>query len=169
MEKALAEKGTIVLSVALHADLSQVQGDPNLLQRALLNLVMNAAKLPTARVCPLRDFQHERADAGISIADSGPGMDDATMEKAFEAFFHHKETGNRTGIVHRANIVESHNGSITLERCAAGARRSPCCFPQPGPEYEAEILIVEDEEKMRRVLEIMLSQDGYASILLKTA
>jgi len=129
-EKALAEKGTIVLSIALHADLPQIQGDPNLLQRALLNLVMNAgeAAQPEGTV-HIETFSAEGADVGVSIADSGPGMDDAAMEKAFEPFFTTKKQGTGLGLSIVRNIVESHNGSITLERREEGGTKVTMLFP----------------------------------------
>jgi signal transduction histidine kinase len=53
----------------------------------------------------------------VTVHDSGPGMDAATLERAFDPFFSHRQAGRRRGFglprAHR--IVESHGGRIWLE------------------------------------------------------
>jgi signal transduction histidine kinase len=51
----------------------------------------------------------------VSIADQGSGMDQATRERIFEPFFSTKKRGTGLGLAIVKQIIEQHDGEISVE------------------------------------------------------
>jgi signal transduction histidine kinase len=120
--------------------------DGRLLQRVILNLVLNAgeaiAEKPEARSPKpgggsrnqegLITISCEQNDAqtAIIVEDDGPGIPEEVLERIFNPFFTTKHSGTGLGlaIVHR--IVEAHGGTIHAEN-----RRAP----QRGARFRIEL------------------------------
>jgi signal transduction histidine kinase len=106
-----------------------VHADRRLLERALLNLVLNGAEAIGETPRPDRKARNGDAHAGrieiravngtpggrieILVEDDGPGIPPENLERIFDPFFTTKHTGTGLGlaIVHR--IIEAHGGQIT--------------------------------------------------------
>jgi two-component system, cell cycle sensor histidine kinase and response regulator CckA len=116
-------------AVKLELDLDERAGrvliDPGQLERALLNLVLNArdAMASEGRLkITLRDAVIE-AEAGetatyveIAVSDTGCGMDETTRRKAFEPFFTTKgENGTGLGLVIVDQIISRCGGQLEIE------------------------------------------------------
>ncbi len=95
-----------------------IHADPHKMQEAFINLVINAVqaiepKSGTIRISATADEDN----ALIEVADTGTGMDTATLERVFDPFFSTKKVGAGTGlglyIVY--GIVEKHRGNIRIE------------------------------------------------------
>ena len=115
----------------------------------------------------------------LSVQDAGSGMDTATLARIFEPFFTTKEPGKGTGlglstvhgIVHQSGGyigVDSAPGrgttfTIYLPRIAAGAASPDAAPPAPsGATRGTEtVLLVEDEEEVRRLASEILTGCGY--------
>ena len=120
---AAARRITVTLELA--PDLPLVQGDRIHLQQVLLNLILNAMeamtkhfsrkRLITVRTRPTSDGQVE-----ISVADSGPGVEPASLPRLFEPFFTTKPSGMGMGLAICKRIVEAHSGQIRAENSSAG-------------------------------------------------
>lgn len=108
---------TVRPSIRIELQLGSAAGtvfcDPNQLENALLNLAINSGDaMPnggrlTISVCHVELAEadiagSENASPGdyleIAIADTGTGMDDATLARAFEPFFTTKPVGKGTGL-----------------------------------------------------------------------
>ena len=123
----------ISVETRLKPDCWPVFCDPNQLESALLNLVINArdAMLPNGGGMQI-ETEHETLDerrtAGsssarpgdyvrITVRDSGVGMSDDVLEHAFEPFFTTKPTGQGTGLglSQVYGFINQSNGVVRLE------------------------------------------------------
>ncbi len=122
-QPALLEHG-IDLRVHAAAQTAIVHGDARLLQRVLLNLLLNAADAIAESQATRREIVvAATAAAGrlrLTVTDSGPGIPPAVLEKMFDPFFTTKHSGTGLGlaIVHR--IIEAHGGSISAANRMVG-------------------------------------------------
>jgi PAS domain S-box-containing protein len=81
------------------------------------------------------------AYALLSVADNGPGMDEATQQRVFEPFFTTKAPGSGTGlglsVVH--GIVKAHQGAITLHSTPGEGTRFDVYLPLASGAADAEV------------------------------
>jgi signal transduction histidine kinase len=89
--------------------------DPELLERVVYNLVLNAAQAtPAGGTVTIK----ARAAAGtveIAVIDRGAGIDPQHIETIFNPFFTTKPDGVGLGLAIVAKIVDEHGGKITVE------------------------------------------------------
>jgi PAS domain S-box-containing protein len=114
----------------------------------------------------------------LTVHDTGCGIDEATKDRLFEPFFTTKEVGKGTGmgLATAYGIVKQHNGWIEVEsKTGLGATftvflpisgKSPARKQKKQPMSQAlggreTILVVEDEEPVRRFVSDLLSEYGY--------
>ncbi len=114
----------------------------------------------------------------LAVTDTGVGMDEATRGRVFEPFFTMKEVGKGTGLGLATvfGIVKQSGGGIAVTSQPGRGATFRICFPRHGdsiapaaPELvrtpvqtQAEtILVVEDEEPVRRVVRRLLTSRGY--------
>jgi len=95
----------------------RVIGDTIQLQQCLLNLVMNAfdavADVNTDRRGVTVKVAPEKTGwVGVSVCDSGAGIDPSVANRLFEPFVTTKSEGMGLGLLVTRSIVESHGGSI---------------------------------------------------------
>jgi signal transduction histidine kinase len=97
-----------------------VSADPDQLEQALINLVKNATEaslesgVPTAgQPAPVRvRWSREGDGVAIEIEDDGPGV--AETANLFVPFFTTKAGGSGIGLVLSRQIVEAHDGELSL-------------------------------------------------------
>jgi PAS domain S-box-containing protein len=109
-------KNGVHLQTRLAEDLPVIQGDRVQLQQVMLNLIMNAVEA----MSPMRDDRREllvstRSEADcvlVAIRDSGPGLSEVAIERAFEPFYTTKSSGLGMGLSICRSIVEAHGGRL---------------------------------------------------------
>lgn len=101
------------------ADIS-VDIDQRQMERALLNLLTNAAQAMkgTGRVHIAVEATGYRCR--ISIADTGPGVPPDVREKMFEPFFTTKHRGTGLGLSITKRTIEQHGGSVAVHGTPGG-------------------------------------------------
>jgi two-component system cell cycle sensor histidine kinase/response regulator CckA len=166
-------------------------GEPAALKQVMMNLLTNASdalgdRPGTIRVSsrpvhvPDARWQHalgapvnKGAWVLVEVADTGPGMDEATQRRIFEPFFSTKPRAHGLGLSSCLGIVTAHHGAILVESemgrgCTFSvllpASERSGCAPEDRVAVHARpchILIADDEELVRTSLRRMLEQSGY--------
>jgi PAS domain S-box-containing protein len=118
----------------------------------------------------------------LSVRDTGVGMDAATQARIFEPFFTTKEPGQGTGLGLATvyGIVRQSGGAIQvhskpgkgttfeiyLPRAAGGESAAASAEISPEAVRGAEtLLLVEDEEGVRRLVGLLLREAGYTVLV----
>jgi signal transduction histidine kinase len=94
--------------------------DPNLLYRTLLNVFINAIQSMPNGGTIKADVTEKKGRYLLSIEDTGMGIKEEDLGRIFDPFFSTKEEGTGLGLSIVRNIIEGHNGSISIERKTEG-------------------------------------------------
>jgi signal transduction histidine kinase/ActR/RegA family two-component response regulator len=184
------------ITLAVHTDSPgcSIMADPGQIEQVLLNLVINARDaMPEGGRLTLTvtgaDLDESAAQnhpglppgryVGLTVSDTGSGMDEETQRHLFEPFFTTKEKGKGTGLGLATvfGIVTQSGGHIACssapgqgttftldfpclgERAVALSEPTPASTkPAPGTET---ILLVEDDDAVRHATLRILCQAGY--------
>ena len=89
--------------------------DPEQIEQVFINLFTNALDaMPEGGRLSVK-AELENAVVKIRISDTGRGMSRPTLEKIFEPFFTTKDKGTGLGLAIVFNIIQKHNGQITID------------------------------------------------------
>jgi two-component system cell cycle sensor histidine kinase/response regulator CckA len=165
------------------------EADPAQIEQVVVNLVVNARDaMPhggSIRV-GIRNLEAKTASADLpvgrwvvlSVIDDGVGMSREVQERIFEPFFTTKPHGEGTGLGLSTvfGIVRQAGGHVRVEsEPGKGSRffvylpavdravtvRAPVDEPEPAPAEAAVILVVEDDDAIRRLLGEALLVAGF--------
>ena len=124
----------------------EFDADTCLMTQAIGNVVRNAAEslVEAAQPEPVIEITATRRrgrgtdrrtepQVVIAVADNGPGIPPAQVDRIFNPFFTTREAGTGLGlaIVHR--IVDAHGGCIRVDRSTAGGASVELCLPLHHP------------------------------------
>lgn len=128
LQAGVARNG-LRLEAAIAEGLPPVRGHASLLEQVLLNLVSNAreATPPGGAIRVEAALAHGRVT--VLVADSGPGMDAAVLERVREPFFTTKPDGTGLGLAICRAIVEEMGGAMTLESSPGAGTRVAVSLP----------------------------------------
>lgn len=109
--------------------LPTVNGDPRLLEHALVNLLLNACDACPSGGSALVRACADNGDLLVSVVDDGPGISDTDC--VLEPFFSTKPRGRGTGIGLPIvqEIVASHRGALRLEPVSPHGTRATIALP----------------------------------------
>jgi len=166
----------------LAPDLLETVADPGQIQQVLLNLIVNAEmEMKLAHGKGKLTITTEKSDNTIKICcqDNGPGIKPEVMDKIFDPFFTTREVGQGTGLGLSLcyGIVAEHKGKIYAEsKLGKGATfivELPVVTevepPKPAEpvvkksqkKVKARILVVDDEQVVRDVVNRVLTGEGH--------
>jgi len=126
-QSMITENGVSV-QTRLASGMAPVHGDRVQLQQVVLNLILNAVEAMSSVEAGERELliSTEQSQANSTLAavrDSGPGIDPASLDRVFEAFYTTKSDGMGMGLSICLSIIEAHNGrlwaSLNLSRGAS--------------------------------------------------
>lgn len=178
----------------LAEDLWHVEIDEGQISQVINNLIINArqsmpsggtievhgdnlyliANKDIGRSIPLKNGNYVR----IAIIDQGIGIPQTHFDKIFDPFFSTKQEGSGLGLATSYSIVHNHNGHIGVESTMgtgstfyiylpASVEMATTCETQDNQitlKKKARILVMDDEQTIRRVASGMLKQIGCEDI-----
>jgi len=179
------------VALELDADAGNVRADPDQFEQMVLNLSVNArdampgggrlsiaiahasvgAEQAESLGLPAGDY------VGIVVADTGEGMDEATLARCFEPLFTTKGPGKGTGLGLPAakRVVTESGGAIRCHSAPGEGTTFEILLPAvdepvdaheeaPAPQPAREtgtVLLAEDEEGIRRLVARVLAHAGF--------
>jgi two-component system cell cycle sensor histidine kinase/response regulator CckA len=181
-----ASAGSNIVCVPdLPQNLWAIEGDEGQIRQAISNLLVNAREaMPGGGVIKIR-AENVTSDPGslsslkegayvrVSVEDQGSGIEEDCLEKIFDPFFTTKEKGSGLGLTGALSIARNHDGDITVESRAGSGTTFHVYLPaffgaatEPSSEGgvaitdRKKVLVMDDEEMIRNVVERMLGQCG---------
>jgi len=111
-----AEGGpTIIAKLQLDDQLGKVAADPELLHRALANLVLNAIDaMPGGGTLTLRTRACGE-NACIEVSDTGSGLSKEECDRLFTPYYTTKEHGTGLGLAIVQSVISDHRGRIAVK------------------------------------------------------
>ncbi|MGF7237950.1 MAG: HAMP domain-containing sensor histidine kinase, partial [Frankia sp.] len=108
------------VTITVHATPSPVDGRPNMLERAVTNLLDNAVKFSPSG----GEVHVGVADGQVVVADEGPGIDPADREHIFDRFYRATSArglpGSGLGLAIVADAAARHGGTVDVGASPAG-------------------------------------------------
>ncbi len=181
------------------ADLWPAEIDPGQISQVVANLVVNADQaMPnggTLRVkCDNFVYNSDTTPVipdlapgdyiRVAIRDEGVGIPENCLKRIFDPYFTTKPKGNGLGLATTYSIIKNHNGLITVESevhfgstftlylPALRNEQLPAEPPRtitPAITGTGRVLVVDDEEAIRALVEFTLSRLGYEVSEAETA
>jgi len=182
----------IDVRIAADAAPDEVLSDPGQLEQVIVNLVVNARDaMPDGGALQIETAFEQVAEGDLSVSgpcvcltvrDTGVGMSDETVARIFEPFFTTKEVGHGTGLGLATvyGIVKQSGGDIRVRSEPGRGSEfvvyvphapSPEAVHQPRAPRRSEargdetILVIEDDDNLRRAVRRILSSAGFVPLL----
>jgi PAS domain S-box-containing protein len=176
IESTASKKMTLAIELA--EGLPKIDADATQVQQLILNLVSNAAEAigeERGRI-EVRTGSETCDAVYVEVRDTGCGMDAETRSKIFDPFFTTKFTGRGLGLAAVAGIARGHRAEIRVTSGVGDGSVFRVMFPAaepvavpPPPIFETPvgdtILVVDDEDMIRRVAQASLEIRGYRVVM----
>src|SRR5205823_3820036 len=178
LQRSDLKKARARAAVAIPDDLPAVLGDPQELQQVVLNAVVNARQAVEASERPgqvliiaKRTDNHVR----VAVEDTGQGVPAEILDRVFEPFFTTKgDQGTGLGLAISFGLVRAMGGRMWIQNIEGGGARLEFELPidrEPAvdtaadgfhaPERSLRVLVVEDEESVRRGMVLLAKRLGH--------
>jgi PAS domain S-box-containing protein len=110
-------RNRVTVRTQLAEGLPLIQADRVQLQQVILNLIMNALEAMSgasdgARELLISTGRDTSNGVHVSLRDTGPGLNPASLERLFDAFYTTKSSGLGMGLSICHSIIEAHGGRI---------------------------------------------------------
>jgi PAS domain S-box-containing protein len=189
----LSARATLILDLV--EEPPRVRGDAGQIRQVVMNLLTNAVEAVDERAgevrVTVRPVHADRAflarhggrelDEGpyllLEVADTGVGMDEATVARIFEPFFTTKFAGRGLGLAATLGIVRGHGGTLTVVSEPGVGTTFRLLLPSSGAVDEAPeadggpaeapgglVLVVDDDPTVAGVACDILAAAGYQTV-----
>jgi two-component system NtrC family sensor kinase len=117
MRRTNAHKGVELVATYTEDD-RLVRASANQLKQVLLNLISNARQAMPEGGTVWIETAIDDGWATVTVADDGPGVDEAVADRVFEPFFSTRgqPEGTGLGLSVSLGIAQAHGGTLTLDR-----------------------------------------------------
>ena len=181
-----ARGGSATCVVNFPGDLWPVEADPAQLSQVFNNLLLNAQQaMPqggeitiTGRNRAVGELNEPLLSPGryveVTLRDQGVGISPEALPRIFDPYFTTKQSGSGLGLAVAHSIISQHRGVIkaasqigqgtTFTLWLPATETAPKAQAQtepPAPPRPHRILVMDDEEMVRKILTKMLTRLGY--------
>ena len=127
----LAQEGITLEYLENDVDIPEISCDPKRLRQVFLNILDNAAKHGGAGKRIEAEISYENEAVCIRIRDFGPGIPEDEIPLVKKKFYKGSSSVRGTGIGLAVcdEIVQMHNGTLTLENAEGGGTLVTVCLP----------------------------------------
>jgi PAS domain S-box-containing protein len=109
----------VSVQTRLAEGLFPIHGDRVQLQQVVMNLLLNAVEAMGASQAGARELlistEQDHKGVLVAVRDSGPGIDTAHLERAFDPFYTTKSRGMGMGLSICRSIIDAHGGRLWAE------------------------------------------------------
>ncbi len=157
----MADVKNITFDVDIPEKSCEVYFDTQKLQKALSNLLSNAMKFTPENGRVQLQLSHTTNEATIIVKDTGIGIDQESLDNIFDRFYQvdststRKNEGTGVGLAFAKELVELHEGSITVESTVGEGSVFTINLPK-GRTHLSDEQITESAEPVGRMDETML-------------
>ncbi len=116
--KAEIRKSKVKLTCHVEPKEMVLHADEELIEQVLINLIKNAIEAIGENKSPIIELKatyNELENPRISITDNGQGIVREALEQIFVPFYTTKKSGNGIGLSLSRQIMQLHNGTLTVE------------------------------------------------------
>jgi signal transduction histidine kinase/DNA-binding response OmpR family regulator len=143
--RGLAEAKGLRLEVEVPDGLPRLRLDRTRIRQVLLNLLTNATRF-TEEGCIRVQARMEPQEVRVTVEDSGHGIAQEKIDRAFEAFsqLHDGEVreGSGLGLAVSKRFVELHGGTMWIESALGRGTTVGFALPTPGSGREAPVALL---------------------------
>src|SRR3984957_13553898 len=108
-------RAAIVCTLELEENMPPISADPELLHRAISNLVLNAMDaMPSGGTLTLRSRSRD-GRAIMEVADTGSGLTPEECARIFTPYYTSKQHGTGLGLAIVQSVVSDHGGTISVQ------------------------------------------------------
>ncbi len=111
------KKAHIDFQCECKSDSLTIQADAEMIEQVLINLMKNAvealSEAPHPRISLIGEY--DGSAVLIQVSDNGPGIIGEAVDRIFVPFYTTKRTGSGIGLSLSRQIMQMHNGSLTVQ------------------------------------------------------
>lgn len=108
-----------------------IEADPDLLNRAIGNIIKNALEAGNGNGKIEIDAVCEKNQWVLKISDRGGGIDPENIDSIFEPFFTTRAKGTGLGLAYTHQVITAHGGSVSAENNKSGGAVFKIVLPAP--------------------------------------
>jgi len=120
----------VTFALRLDDTIAPINGDPELLRQAFLNLALNACQaMPDGGTVTLTTDQLVEGTIRAHVIDQGVGIPAENLDKIFRLYYTSKPDGNGIGLSLVYRIVQMHGGTIEVDSKVGQGTTMTVTFP----------------------------------------
>ena len=144
LSRVITQEAARLPSITIEAELARelpiVAGEETYVEQIVRNMLSNAAKYTPPGTRVVVRAEQEGENVAVRVVDSGPGIDEASVERAFELFYRDPTlarsiAGSGIGLFVCASLVKAMGGMIWARR-----------RPEGGSEFGFTLRVIPDDE-----------------------
>jgi signal transduction histidine kinase len=134
-----ANAKNVELKTVLQTDQLWINGDPDLLKQAILNVINNGMEAMQDGGTLITTTAGDGGQCLLTVSDAGPGIAREIQSRVFQLYFTTKQSGSGIGLATTFRVVQLHNGTIDFTSEPGKGTTFRLRFPRM-VDYQGEVL-----------------------------